>query len=173
MNTQLKDELSLRHLLVDGLAYNAVFSTYLVGALYNNAELFVNDYPPDIRGKYGPLKAQNKRQALLVAVPFLIFAIGGVVWSTMRLKRHNGGTISFNAAYFHSTSLILSAWLFDLTVLDWLMFVTFTPEFVVLPGTEGMAGYDDYIFHLKEHTRALPVLIVVGAILAFFITSKK
>lgn len=37
----------------------------------------------------------------------------------------------------------------DLVVLDWLIFVRSRPRFIVLPGTEGMAGYKDYFFHLK------------------------
>jgi len=32
-------------------------------------------------------------------------------------------------------------------VLDWLIFVTIQPDFVVIPGTEGLAGYKDYGFH--------------------------
>jgi len=173
MISHIQDELSLRQLIVDGITYNSFFSAYLVGVLYYNAELFVNDYPPDIKKKFGPPSAKNRRQAFIVAIPFLLIGLGDVVWSTMRLKRSNGGTLSFTAAFIHSTLLILSVWLFDLTILDWLMFVTFTPKFVVLPGTEGMAGYDDYAFHLKEHFRALPVLVVVGAIIAFFISLRQ
>ncbi len=173
MNTQFKDELSLRQIIIDGITYNTLFGAYLVGALYYNAELFVNDYPPDIKEKYGPLSAQNKRQALIVAIPLFIIGLGIVIWSTIRLKRNNDGILSFNAAFIHATLLILSAWLFDLVIFDWLIFVTFTPEFAILPGTEGMAGYDDYKFHLKEHLRAFPALVIVGAVLAFFISSGK
>jgi hypothetical protein len=37
----------------------------------------------------------------------------------------------------------------DLVVFDWLVFCTLQPRFVVLPGTEGMPEYRDYLFHLK------------------------
>ncbi|MDH3734751.1 MAG: hypothetical protein OEU54_14585 [Gemmatimonadota bacterium] len=37
--------------------------------------------------------------------------------------------------------------LVDLLILDWLILVRIQPGFVVLPGTEGLAGYDDYRFH--------------------------
>jgi len=36
-----------------------------------------------------------------------------------------------------------------LLILDWLIFVTIQPSFIVIPGTEGMAGYKDYWFHFQ------------------------
>ncbi len=39
--------------------------------------------------------------------------------------------------------------LFDLVVLDWLVFMRLRPLRVVIPGTEGMAGNDDFRFHLR------------------------
>jgi hypothetical protein len=39
--------------------------------------------------------------------------------------------------------------LWDLFILDWLIFVTILPVFVVIPGTEGLAGYKDYWFHVE------------------------
>jgi hypothetical protein len=76
------------------------------------------------------------------------------------------------AAFLNAFALIFSGWFFDLTILDWLLFVKVTPSFVVLPGTEGMAGYDDYGFHLREHMRALPFL-AVGALVIALLTAKE
>jgi len=39
--------------------------------------------------------------------------------------------------------------LLSMLILDWLIFVTVQPAFVVIPGTEGLAGYKDYWFHLE------------------------
>ena len=39
--------------------------------------------------------------------------------------------------------------LVDLILLDWLLFTYIQPRFVVLPGTEGLAGYRDYWFHFR------------------------
>ena len=35
-----------------------------------------------------------------------------------------------------------------------------------------MAGYDDYMFHLREHTRALPMLAIFSFIFALFTASR-
>ena len=66
------------------------------------------------------------------------------------------------AAFANIFAFIVSAWLLDLTILDWLLFVTIIPDFVVIPGTEGLVGYDDYPFHLREHLRAFPFLALAS-----------
>ncbi len=38
----------------------------------------------------------------------------------------------------------------DVVVVDWLFFMTLLRGRVVLPGTEGLAGYNDYFFHFKR-----------------------
>jgi tetrahydromethanopterin S-methyltransferase subunit B len=53
---------------------------------------------------------------------------------------------------------------FDLLILDWLMFCTWTPQFVVLPGTEGMAGYKDYGLHFRGFLIGLLIVAVISAI---------
>jgi hypothetical protein len=38
---------------------------------------------------------------------------------------------------------------FDLVVIDWLVVCLVTPKFVVIPGTEGCAGYKNYAHHAR------------------------
>lgn len=35
----------------------------------------------------------------------------------------------------------------DLIILGWIIFCVITPNFIVIPGTRGAAGYKDYRFH--------------------------
>lgn len=168
----LAHELSLKQLFTDAVLYNAALGSLIVGTLYINAEIWLNDYPPDIKEKYGPMSQRGKRHAALMAIPFFGIMLGGLIWSNRRQKRQNGGFLSFSAAFTNAYTLILSGWLFDLTILDWLMFVRHTPDFVVLPGTEGMAGYNDAAFHLKEHIKALPMLAGLALIIAMLTASR-
>ncbi|MCP4360759.1 MAG: hypothetical protein GY796_22355 [Chloroflexi bacterium] len=149
---------SLKKAFRDSLIYSGVMGTFIIVTMMWNAEIWLNDYPPDIKEKYGEPSPCTKRLSLIIAVPFFAVMIGGPIWSNHGLKQANGGHLTFKAAFLNAYALIISAWLFDLTILDWLLFVKKTPDFVVLPGTEGMAGYDDYGFHLKEHLRASPML---------------
>lgn len=171
MQAQTINQLSLKRLFKDILLYDATMTAVILGSMFYNAEIWVNDYPPDIKEKFGPISDKTKKQATIVAIPFLIIMIGGIIWSNLRLRKANGGQLGRQAAFLNAFALIFSGWFFDLTILDWLMFVKVTPSFVVLPGTEGMAGYDDYGFHLREHMRALPFLAVAALVIAL-LTAK-
>ena len=56
--------------------------------------------------------------------------------------------------------------MWDLVILDWLIFVTIQPSFIVIPGTEGMAGYKDYWFHFEVSFLGLTqwVSVLVGGL---------
>jgi hypothetical protein len=57
--------------------------------------------------------------------------------------------LSFLTAFINSALIFLFFAAWDLLILDWLVFVTIQPDFVVIPGTEGLAGYKDYWFHFR------------------------
>jgi len=56
--------------------------------------------------------------------------------------------------------------IFDLIILDWLFFCTVQPRSMVLPGTEGMAGYRDYRFHFIGFLKGLGFSAVGGLLIA-------
>jgi hypothetical protein len=66
------------HALEFGLVLSAVLFGLLLVVLRANPEIMLNDYPPDIRAKWGPMSERTKRQRVLVAVAFFA-AILGVV----------------------------------------------------------------------------------------------
>jgi hypothetical protein len=162
-----QSQLSLPLFLHDCALYNFVLCAFILGSMLLNRELWLNDYPPDIKAKVGPMSAKARKQGSLLAIPLLLIMVGGVIWSTVRLKQQNEGTLSFTDAYWHTAGMVMSFWLSDLLVIDWLIGVTWTPTFIVLPGTEGMAGYKDYGFHLRAHLRAAPALLLTSAVLAW------
>jgi hypothetical protein len=172
MQSHPNNQLSLRQLLKDIFWYDTAMASLILIPSYINAEMWLNDYPPDIKAKFGPMSDKAKRQAAILSIPFFFVLVGGIVWSNLRLKKAHGGRLGRKAAFLNAFALIFSGWFFDLTILDWLLFVKITPGFVVLPDTEGMAGYNDYGFHLREHMRALP-LLALGALVIAFLTAKK
>jgi hypothetical protein len=56
--------------------------------------------------------------------------------------------------------------LFDLLVIDFLVFNIITPKVIVLPGTEGMAGYHNYRFHWIGFWKGTVMLLVVSLVIA-------
>ncbi|WP_420643351.1 nitroreductase [Candidatus Leptofilum sp.] len=160
-------------LLKDGTAISVSLTAVIFGTLYLNPEIWVHDAPPDIREKFGSKSEKAKRQTLFVALPFFLILFGGVIRSNILLKRQNEGELPFKTAFLNAYGLFLYFWLFDLVILDWLIFVTIKPKFLIFPGTEGMAGYDDYGFHLKTALPALPLAILPAFFIAMLTANPK
>lgn len=152
--------------LKDGSGMNIALGALIVSSIKANAEMWAHDYPPDIKKAFGPKSEKAKRQTRLMTIPFFSILLGGVIYSTWRLRQEGHGRLSFPAAFWHVYSLFALFWLFDLTILDWLFFVTLKPGFAILPGTEGMAGYDDYLFHLRAALPALPLMALPALLIA-------
>lgn len=160
-------------LLTDGSLISLGLTAVIFVSLYINPEMWVQDAPPDIQAKVGPKSKKAKRQTALFALPFFLILFGGVIRSNILLKRQNGGKLSFKMAFLNAYGLFLYFWLFDLVIIDWLILVTLKPNFVIIPGTEGMEGYDDYAFHLKAALPALPMIALPSLIIATITASRN
>ena len=141
-----------RQLLVDGLKLALGFSTVVLGTLYGNVWLWFSDYPPEIQAMIAVPPRPPLWQQLSAAL--LLFGTLGVlsVRATSRFLRAAGEALSrpFTAALVYAFLLFQFVNLWDIVVLDWLIFTWLTPEFIVLPGTEGSPGYDNYWFHFQR-----------------------
>jgi hypothetical protein len=76
-----------------------------------------------------------------------------VVGSLVGLRENAGGHIPFLTAFVHLFVMFSFFKLVDLLLLDWPI-VAVGPKFIVLPGTEGLAGYKDYGFYLRGSSLA-------------------
>ncbi len=50
--------------------------------------------------------------------------------------------------------------------MDWLIFCTITPKFLIIPGSEGAKEYKDYAFHLRGIFIGTPVSVVFALMLS-------
>jgi hypothetical protein len=82
---------SLTLLLQHGVLYGAILSVLMilasVGAAYLNPEMWLPDYPPDIRERLGPISERTKRQRRLVGIPTFLLLTGVLVLSSVRLAQ--------------------------------------------------------------------------------------
>lgn len=141
--------ISKRRLLVDGLLLSTLFSVVAVGSLSIDPTIWLENYPPDVRAAVADSIEPPVILQALVGVILVVLMFGGLIWSLKRLDRELGG-IGFLAATLH---IFLIFWIInaaDVLVVDWLFFMTLLRSWIVLPGTEGLAGYDDYWFHFRE-----------------------
>ncbi len=62
-----------------------------------------------------------KRQGTLLIIPFMAIFFGLLVYSNLRLRKQNGGNLSFLAAFLNAYAVFMTFNLFDLVVLDYLV----------------------------------------------------
>jgi hypothetical protein len=155
--------LLLRTALLSGLVLSVALTIIAVLSASVAADMWVGDYPPDIREKYGPMSPRAARLRPLVAGSFF-GAILAVLMVGLFALRARTVEVPFLPALTFSFVALLVFNTLDLLILDWLLFCTIQPRQMVLPGTEGMAGYRDYRFHFVGFLKGL-VFCGVGGLL--------
>jgi hypothetical protein len=156
----------INHALAYGVILSGVMFTLVLGLVRINPEIMLNDYPPDIRAKYGAMSERSKRQRLPVGLGFSAVLFGIVAASLVKVRADAGNDITFLTAFVHLVVLFSVFNLLDWLVLDWLIVVAVCPSFIVLPGTEGMAGYNDYWFHFRGFVIGMLVTSVTSVVVA-------
>ena len=123
------------------------------------------DYSEAIKIKVPPQTAKEKKLAIVIGIPWMIFSLGFPIFSTFVLKSRLGGEIPFSAAFLNVFALVLLATLGDLIILDWLIVSKITPDFVIIPGTD-KSDYRDFSHHYRAHARAAVGLVLLCALFA-------
>jgi hypothetical protein len=156
-------------LFYDALSYGLVLSLVLTILVVISGtialDMFVDNYPPDIKQKYGPMSPRAAR--LLPYIATLLFTTMLVV-PTLGLFALQAeiDPVPFLPALVFSGIVLLVFNIFDLIILDWLFFCTIQPRSMVLPGTEGMAAYRDYRFHFIGFLKGLGFTVVGSLLIA-------
>jgi hypothetical protein len=86
--------LLLQHGLLYGAILGALMSVAFIGTAYLNPEIWISDYPPDFREKYGPIGEKAKRQRKLVGIPIFLLLFGTTVFSIFQFAQL-GGELTF------------------------------------------------------------------------------
>ena len=159
----------ISHALLFGVILSAVLFTLMLVVVRINPEIMLKDYPPDIQAKYGPMSERSKRQRIPVTIVFFAIMLGIIAWSFQGVADREGD-IPFVAAFVHLFVMFSVFNLLDWLVLDWLIVVRIRPGFMILPGTEGLAGYDDYGFHFRGFLIGIVISLFVSLLLAVLVT---
>jgi hypothetical protein len=104
------------------------------------------------------MRERSKRQRIPVAVLMGVVTLVIVTASFSTIRTNGGGKIPFRTAFVHLFVMFSVFNVVDVLLIDWPL-VAIGPRFIVLPGTEGSAGYKDYWFHFRG--------FLVGAVLIF------
>ena len=148
----------LAAILPYGLLLSVLFSAIILAMVLVNPRLMLQDYPKDIQAEVPPKTSAEKRQTFYWGLPVWVFLLGCPTVAALWVKAANGNALEIFLTAF---GVLFLSNLVDWLILDWLIFCTITPTFVVLPGTEGMAGYKNYGMHFRG--------FLIGTVLAILI----
>ena len=63
----------IRESLVIGMVLSTALTIMIVVSLIINKEMWLQDYPPDVKSKWGPISEKAKRQHFVFAIFFFVF----------------------------------------------------------------------------------------------------
>ena len=151
--------------LLHGAVLSVLASALLIFSMWINPRLYLQDYPPEIQASVPPKTAKEKRLGLVVGIPFLLLLLGVPLVSTLALK-HELAQVPFLALLANAFGIGFVFNAVDWLILDWWMFCTMTPRFLVIAGSEGMAAYKDYSYHFRGFLIGTVISAVGGLIIA-------
>jgi hypothetical protein len=163
----------IRESLAIGAVLSTVLTILIVVSLMINKEMWLQDYPPDVKAKWGPISEKAKRQRFGFAICIFGVMIGAMAYDVIRLEVVLGTPPSF-LAIFASVVIVFALFnLVDAVIIDWLILLVLWPGLGVLPGTEGMAGYKDarwWTINLLKGFALAPIVgvLVAGVVFLFF-----
>ncbi|MHA1945971.1 MAG: hypothetical protein ACXAC6_08510 [Candidatus Hodarchaeales archaeon] len=158
-------------IFLNSLFYALVGNGYLLLLMYffNPRIWGYQDYPEKIKAKIEPQTKRERALAGLVSIPWIIIIIGFPLYSTFLLKSQQGYEIEFFLAFLNIFSMVVLFFLGDLIILDWFIISKWTPDFVIIEGSE-KEDYKDFSHHYRGHAIASIPLIIVCLILAAIVS---
>lgn len=121
----------LAHAMDWGLGLSVYLTAAFVGLLRLNPEIWLDDYPPDVRERYGPMSPKARRQRLYLGIPVLAAALALVVLGTVDFVRTGPSPVGFYDVALHTFVFLMVFNLVDLVLIDWLLFARDRPSWVV------------------------------------------
>jgi hypothetical protein len=157
------ENLSAVRILIDGLILSVGLSIVLLGSLYYNPRLWLQDYPAEIRERVAPLTSGEKRSRAIVGVLFFGVAIAAIVYTLAQLRAANGGSVTFLTAFLHLFGVMSVFNIWDAVVLDLVMLAGLKPKFAMIPGTEGLEYvYTNWHWHFVNFLKGIGFCAVLS-----------
>ncbi len=147
---------------VFGLAYGVLFTVISAIGVACARDFGVHAYPPAIRARYGAKSPRGERVTRAVSAAVGLALV--ITLTALMLTLRGGVPLDALSAFAAAEIALMTFNLYDLFVLDGLLFVVWRPAFIVLPGTEGMPEYRDFAFHARGFVKGIAIVTVTAAI---------
>lgn len=146
-----------------GFLLSFLLTSLLLISQLVNPEIMLNDYPSDVRKAYGSPRSPHVRWQRAVASLTFILITTLVLTASFRAL---SSPIRFFEGFVNVLVVFMTFNVVDLLIIDWLIFVRLQPAFLILPGTEGLAGYSDYWFHFRAFLKGTVMIAILSAAIA-------
>ncbi len=153
-------------ILIEGFIYAVILGAIVTVSQLFNARLWLNCYPKAIQEVVPQRTKKEIKIKLLIGIPFMLVMLGYPAYSTLVLKNTVGIGYNFWIGFINLIVIQNAFNLFDLFILDWLIFCTIKPKYLELEGTHGMKEYGDYVFHLKAAFKGFILSVIYSGIVA-------
>lgn len=147
-------------ILVDAVIISIILYGGIFLMIKINPRSQLHNYPEPIRKAVPEKNKEDKRVAVLVGLPVFIALIAYIILSSY--YRFHGSDIMYWQILSRWFAVFLLTDAFDLFICDYLIFCTITPEFIIIPGTNGNPAYKDKAYH----TKSIPHMILIALILS-------
>lgn len=156
----------LSHSLIYGAILSAVLTILILGSLYINPEMWLQDAPREVQEKHGPMSVRAKRQRAWLVVAFAITMIGVVGVSVYQLPAVVGGPLTFVTVFVHLWLILMLFNLVDLLLIDWLIVEYMRPPFIVQSGLGQLMGERNYWYHFQGFLKGSVGILIASLLLA-------
>jgi len=154
------------HSFFYGAMLSGVLTILILGSLYINPEMWLQDAPREVQEKHGPMSARAKRQRLWLVVAFAITISAVVGLSLYQLPAVLGEPLTFLTVFVHLWFIFTLFNLVDLLLIDWLIVELIRPGFIVQSGLGQLMGERNYWFHFQGFLKGSVGITVVSLLLA-------
>jgi hypothetical protein len=151
-----------------GVGFCVPFAALLVIGTRIAPDAMIQDYPPAIQARHGPKSDHGRRVSTVMGAVMAGLVLAVCITAPLHLATlatTDSGWSGFWDGFWFGAAFLLALDVIDLLVFDWLVFCTIRPRFAVIPGTEDMPDYRDYLFHLKvlvPRPIPWPLLLIPG-----------
>jgi len=153
--------------LIFGAGLSVILSILVGVTLRINPEMWLQDYPAEVKAAYGPARRpETKRQKTVAAIVLfgaIIVALAGAV-----IRLNALGEPGFWVLVVTILTLMMTFNVVDLLILDWLWMETFKPKFVMLSGVEDLLSKRYYLFHFIGFLKGTAGILIATPLLALF-----
>lgn len=158
--------LLLSHSLFYGTILSGALTILILGSLYINPEMWLQDAPRDVQEKHGPMSARAKQQRAWLVVAFAITISSVVGVSLYQLPAVLGEPLTFGAVFSHLLLMFMLFNVVDLLLIDWLIVEFMRPRFIAQSPLGQLMAEANYGFHLQAFLKGSAGILIASLLLA-------